>query len=81
MVRVTTAHLMSGIAALMMSVLLAITLISSNTRITPSVKMSVSLGEPEPLFRIFQGQQLCAEGETYCERLLYSSSHFFQSTK
>jgi hypothetical protein len=68
---------MGGIAALMMSVLLAITMISSNRRITPSVKMAINMGEPEPLFRVFHGQQLCAEGETYCERLVKSFPIFF----
>jgi hypothetical protein len=74
MVRVTrSAHLMGGIAALMMSVLLAITLISSsNRRISPSEKMAIYQGELKPSFRVFRGQQLCAEGETYCEKLLRS---------
>jgi hypothetical protein len=73
MVRVTSpGHLMGGIAALMMSALLAITMISSTRRITPSMKMAINMGELEPVFRVFHGQQLCAEGETYCERLVQS---------
>lgn len=61
-------HLMGGLAALMLSALLAITLISNSQRkASPSVKIMLNFPETREPFRVFRGQELCAEGESYCE--------------
>jgi hypothetical protein len=68
MAQMRSKHLMGGLAALMLSALLAITLISNSQRkASPSVKIMLNFPETREPFRVFRGQELCAEGESYCE--------------
>ena len=64
---------MGSLAALMLAALACIALISiKQKRVIPSVKITLDpLTERTP-FRIFRGQQLCGEGESYCKDYLAS---------